>query len=220
PLDQCGLFWFIYRPRLPGAAERGLRVERREFAVAIFLQEPHAMAAAEEILDLLGHFSQSRLRFEHPGQFRRVFALPHRHAVSVLLPRRANVVAMAEQAFVAVDEFRDRLADVIAAPGFRINGFLLRLVLRLILTVRAAVERESEERERADYQRLCHLGAQSLGAQSLGAQDSLPACFHKVSISFQLSAPAIRQAGMPALPGDYDFGLLAANLNTLFSGLH
>src|SRR5215467_12077409 len=75
------------------------------------------MAAAEEILDLLGHFSQSRLRFEHPGQFRRVFALPHRHAVSVLLPRRANVVAMAEQAFVAVHEFRDRLADVIAAPA-------------------------------------------------------------------------------------------------------
>jgi hypothetical protein len=49
--------------------------------------------------------------------------------------------------------FRDRLADVIAAPRFGINRLLLRFVL--ILSARANVKRQSEERERAYNQRFC-----------------------------------------------------------------
>src|SRR5262245_50638343 len=70
----------------PVSAERELRVEYREFAVALLLQEPRAMAAAEEVFYLLRHLGQVRRRFERFEQFRRVFALPHRHAVRVLLP--------------------------------------------------------------------------------------------------------------------------------------
>src|SRR5262249_16872034 len=103
----------------------------------------------------------------------------------VLLPRRSDVIAMAEQAFVAVNEFRNRLADVIAAPGFRINRLLLRLGLGLILPARS-VDRQGEERQRANNQQLRPLGAQSLGAQAFQ-----PASFHQMSIHFQLSASAI-----------------------------
>jgi hypothetical protein len=71
-----------------------------------------------------------------------------------------------EEAFVAMYVFRDRLADVIAAPCFWINRLLLRrlllrrLLLRfvLILSARANganVERQREERERAYNQRFC-----------------------------------------------------------------
>jgi hypothetical protein len=61
---------------------------------------------------------------------------------------------MAEQAFVAVNEFGHRLADVIASPGFRIDRLLLRFVLSLILPARAPVKKQSKEREGANNQQL------------------------------------------------------------------
>ena len=44
--------------------------------------------------------------------------MSNRDSVSVVLPRSSYRIAMTEQAFVAVSKFRNRFANVIAAPGF------------------------------------------------------------------------------------------------------
>ena len=64
------------------------------------------IAAAQEEF----HF---RRRVQLLDQLRGVLALAHRGAVRVLLPAVADVVAMAEEALVAVDVLGNRLADVI-----------------------------------------------------------------------------------------------------------
>ena len=48
--------------------------------------------------------------------------MSNRDSVSILLPGNADVIAMTEQALVAMDEFGNWLADVISAPRRRIFG--------------------------------------------------------------------------------------------------
>ncbi len=51
---------------------------------------------------------------------------------------------MAKQAFVTVHVFGNRLADVIAAPGFRVEMFLLGLILPGILPTRSAINEKAK----------------------------------------------------------------------------
>ncbi len=81
------------------------------------------MTAAQEILDLRREGGQGRL-FENSFKLRSVFALADSDAVRVLRPTWAYIVAVAKQAFIAVDEFRHGLACVIAPPRFRVGRLL------------------------------------------------------------------------------------------------
>ena len=70
----------------------------------------------------------------------------------VLLPGRAYVIAVAEQALIALDEFGDRLAYVIAAPGFGVydfglSGFLIACVV--VRAKRVAATESPQERSAA-----------------------------------------------------------------------
>ena len=76
-----------------------------------------------EVFNLRRKGGQGRL-FENFFKLRSVFALADSDAVRVLRPARAYVVAVAKQAFIAVDEFRHGFACVIASPRFRVGRLL------------------------------------------------------------------------------------------------
>ena len=94
------------------------------------------MAATKKVFNLSSYTREGRLPPHHALQLRRIFALPDSDAVRVLLPGRANVIAMAKQTFVAVNIFGNRLADVIAAPRGRVACALSWLGRRRLLVIR------------------------------------------------------------------------------------
>ena len=101
---------------LPGIAEFSLSVEYRKFAIAIFLQQSKPMAASHEVFDLGGDCSERRVVFEYVLPFSGVFALASGDTVCVPLPGRADLVPMAEEAFITVQKFRDWFPHVITSP--------------------------------------------------------------------------------------------------------
>src|SRR6266550_4994212 len=83
------------------------------------------MAATKKVFNLSSHTRQGRLPPHLGLKLRRIFSLPDSDSVRVLLPRRANVIAMAKQTFVAVNIFGNRLANMIAAPRGRVVWALI-----------------------------------------------------------------------------------------------
>jgi hypothetical protein len=135
------------------------------------------MAAAHEVLDLRRKGGQGRL-FENLFKLRSVFALADSDAVRVLRPTWANVVAVAKQAFIAVDEFRHGFACVIAPPRFRV-GRLLRLLSRSF-KIR---DRSQKENERNQLELFLHciysksiLTFQILKSEGRGYKGDLKSC--------------------------------------------
>src|SRR5262249_7479155 len=114
------------RRRLASCAQDRLRRKDRELSVAVFFEEPHAVAAAQEILNLSGHGREGGLRLQQRFQVGSVFALADGETVGVFLPGRANIVAMAKQALVALHMVGNRLAGVILSPSGRIETLLRR----------------------------------------------------------------------------------------------
>ena len=78
------------------------------------------MTATQKVFNLRSHTRQGRLLPQQGLQLRRIFTLSESDAMGVFLPRRANVIAMAKQAFVPMNIFGNRLTDVIAAPCGRV----------------------------------------------------------------------------------------------------
>lgn len=148
-----GLFRFEQFLSVFVSAQDGLRVEYRQFPVARFFQEPHAMTAAHEVFNLRRKGGQGRL-FENLFKLRRVFALADCDAVRILRPARAYVVAVAKQAFIAVDEFRHGFSHVIAAPRFRV-GRLLRSA-RLLSRSLKITDRSQKKNERDQLEFFLH----------------------------------------------------------------
>lgn len=128
-------------------AQNRLCVQYRKFAVAIFFQEPQVMATAHEVFNLRSDTGKRRLAFENFGKFGRIFALAYGDAVRVARPAWADVVAMAKQTFVTVNEFRHGLADMIAAPGLLVGG-----LCRLLETRRRSVGIKVDRREKTEKQ--------------------------------------------------------------------
>src|SRR5258706_6566766 len=137
-----------------------LRVQQRELPIAIFLEEAHSMAATKKIFNLSSYARQGWLLLHHGLQVRRILALPDSDAVRVFLPGRANVIAMAKQTLVAVNIFRNRLTDMIAAPRGRVACALSRLGRRRLLLTGSSCRRgndsgRSEGRDSERKERRC-----------------------------------------------------------------
>src|SRR5262245_23226974 len=86
----------------------------RELPVAFLLEKAYLMSAAQKELCVVG-------RPKGLDQVRRVLTMPDSHTVRVLLPGRSDVVAVAEEALVAMDALRQRPPYMIAAPHRRIT---------------------------------------------------------------------------------------------------
>src|SRR5262249_2828983 len=82
-----------------------LSIQQSKRAVAVLLEEAHTVAATEKVFNLAGHTSQGGLTSDQGLQPRRIFALSYSGAVSVFLPRSADVVAMAKQTLITMNKF-------------------------------------------------------------------------------------------------------------------
>jgi hypothetical protein len=129
---------------LAAASEFGLCVEYCELSVTLILKETESMTASKEVFDLRRDSHQRRLTLENVLPFRRVFGLANGNAVSVLLPARADVVAMTEETLVTVDEVWDRFTGVAASPGGRVDGFLSRRACRKSGSMKRAQHKEGD----------------------------------------------------------------------------
>ena len=92
------------------------------------------MTASKEVFDLRGNSYQRLLTLEDVIPLRSVFALSNRYAVRVLLPTRADVVAMTEQTLVAVDKVRDGLSGMTGPPRSSVDRLLRRRAATRVLT--------------------------------------------------------------------------------------
>ena len=88
------------------------------------------MPAPQKELDLGSEGCERGLRLEQRLMFRRIFALPDREPVRVLLPAGADIVPVTEEAFIAGNVFGNGLARVIASPRRRVERLLLRARLK------------------------------------------------------------------------------------------